>query len=189
MPGTRPPGPNSFIFMQFSAKNLQNNPNLGIGAPPREIPGSVTAYHACNKTEAARPNSTKVLLLPPANKVCEGYVFTSVCHSVHRAGSLHPGVGVCIQEGSASRGDLHPGGSASGGSATGGVCLWRGLHPGGGVLGRPPGALQDTVNKRAVRIILECILAHIRIFVALLKRSVNGTFITTTSQKMNQLAV
>ena len=28
-----PRGPNSFIFMQFSAKNLQNNPNLGIGAP------------------------------------------------------------------------------------------------------------------------------------------------------------
>ena len=38
----RPPGPNSFIFMQFLAKNWQNNPNLGIGAPPRENPGSVT---------------------------------------------------------------------------------------------------------------------------------------------------
>ena len=36
------PGPNSFIFMQFSAKKLQNNPNLGVGAPPRENPGSVT---------------------------------------------------------------------------------------------------------------------------------------------------
>ena len=24
------------------------------------------------------------LLLPPANEVCEGYVFTPVCHSVHR---------------------------------------------------------------------------------------------------------
>ena len=31
-PGT--PGPNSFIFMQFSAKILQNNPNLGVGANP-----------------------------------------------------------------------------------------------------------------------------------------------------------
>ena len=32
-PGTRAPwGPNSFIFMQ-SAKNLQSNPNLGVGAP------------------------------------------------------------------------------------------------------------------------------------------------------------
>ena len=25
-------------------------------------------------------------LLPPANEVCEGYVFTPVCHSVHRGG-------------------------------------------------------------------------------------------------------
>ena len=25
-----PPPPNSFIYMQFSAKSLQNNPNLGI---------------------------------------------------------------------------------------------------------------------------------------------------------------
>ena len=28
-----------------------------------------------------------VLLLPPANEVCEGYVFTRVCHSVHRGGT------------------------------------------------------------------------------------------------------
>ena len=26
--------------------------------------------------------------LPPANDVCEGYVFTRVCHSVHRGGGL-----------------------------------------------------------------------------------------------------
>ena len=33
----RPPGgSNSFIFMQFSTKNGQNNPNLRIGAPPSE---------------------------------------------------------------------------------------------------------------------------------------------------------
>ena len=30
-------GPNSFIFMQFSAKNLQHNPNLGIAPPPWKI--------------------------------------------------------------------------------------------------------------------------------------------------------
>ena len=29
-----PPSPNSFILMQFVAKNLQNNPNLGVGALP-----------------------------------------------------------------------------------------------------------------------------------------------------------
>ena len=39
----------------------------------------------------------------------------------------------------------------------GGGCLHPGrLHPGG--LGRPPRLLQDTVNERAVRILLECIL-------------------------------
>ena len=43
----RPPwGPNSFIFMQFSAENLQNNPNLGLGAPPRENPGSATVWYS-----------------------------------------------------------------------------------------------------------------------------------------------
>ena len=42
-PGTPPPrGPNSFIFMQFSAKNVRNSPNLGVGAPPGKNPGSAT---------------------------------------------------------------------------------------------------------------------------------------------------
>ena len=45
-PGTHPPwSPNSFIFMQFSAKNLQNNPNLGVGAPPGENSGSATVIY------------------------------------------------------------------------------------------------------------------------------------------------
>ena len=37
-----PRGPNSFISMQFSAKNLQNNPNLELAHPPPENPGSAT---------------------------------------------------------------------------------------------------------------------------------------------------
>ena len=50
--------------------------------------------------------------------------------------------GICIQgEGVCLQGGLPPG---------------RGLHPGG--VGRPPQALRDTVNKREVRILLECIL-------------------------------
>ena len=59
--------------------------------------------------------------------------------------------GICIQEG------LHPGGLHPAGGIRGS------LHPagGGGVqtshIGRP-GILQDMVNKRAVRILLECIL-------------------------------
>ena len=32
-PGTRPPGPNSFIFMQFSEKIWPNN-RLEVGDPP-----------------------------------------------------------------------------------------------------------------------------------------------------------
>ena len=66
-------------------------------------------------------------------------------------GGLHPGDGcggVCIQ-----------GGLPSGGSTSRRVCLQGGLHLVEG-LGRPPeihGLLWDTVNKWAVRILLECI--------------------------------
>ena len=40
--GIPPRGPNSFIFMQFSAKNLQNNPTYGVGKSPWENPRSTT---------------------------------------------------------------------------------------------------------------------------------------------------
>ena len=41
----RPPGgPNSFIFMQFSAKIWKIIAILRVGAPPGENPGSATAY-------------------------------------------------------------------------------------------------------------------------------------------------
>ena len=73
--------------------------------------------------------------LPLTNEVCDGYVFTSICHSVHGEG------GVCIQEG------MHPGG----------VCIQGGgLHPGDGQT--PHWILRDMVNERVVRILLECIL-------------------------------
>ena len=70
--------------------------------------------------------------LPPAHEVCEGHVFTSVCLS------------------------------------TGGVSaqLHAGIHPLGpeadlpGQTDTPLSACWDTVNKRAVRITLECILVH-----------------------------
>ena len=35
--GRVPGGPNSLIFMQFSAKRLQNNPTLAVDAPLRKI--------------------------------------------------------------------------------------------------------------------------------------------------------
>ena len=41
-------------------------------------------------------------LLPPANEVCEGYVFTSICHSVHRVGGVRG-------RGHALQGDLRAG--------------------------------------------------------------------------------
>ena len=69
----------------------------------------------------------------------QGNVFTHVCHSAHMG-----------------RRGLHPGGSASKGE----VCIQ-------GELGRPPfqdtwdSVLWDTVNKRAVRILLECFLVVI----------------------------
>ena len=46
----RPRGQNSFIFMQFSAKNLQINLTLGVGtpSPPQENPGSATVPPRCD---------------------------------------------------------------------------------------------------------------------------------------------
>ena len=78
-----------------------------------------------------------VEFLPPANEVWGKVIFlqTSVILSgggvLHLKGGLHPGR-VYIQWG----GCLHPGGWAD----------------------PPPQALRDTVNKRAVRVLLECIL-------------------------------
>ena len=82
-------------------------------------------------------------LLPPANEVCEGYVFTRVCHSVH-TGVSRPRPRVEV-----------------GGSGWGGVqAHTRGVRGGGGVSQH---ALRQTPPSRrlllrAVRILLECIL-------------------------------
>ena len=87
-------------------------------------------------------------LFPSARVVAEGNVFTSVCHSF------------CPQEGGLPRG----GGSAKlgldpGGSTSGGVLPQGGLNP---ELGWADPfhhqILRDTVNERAVHILLECIL-------------------------------
>ena len=95
-------------------------------------------------------------LLPPANEdlgkvmfLCLSVIlFTGGLASQHASQVTWPGM-VCIGGG----GSLPPGGCLSLG-----VCIQgEGLHP-GGRLGRPPQALWDMVNKRAVRILLECIL-------------------------------
>ena len=61
-------------------------------------------------------------------------------------GDLHPAV-VCTQRWSASRGGLHP----------------EGLHPGGVGKTPHPRAAWDTVNKRAVHILLEYILVFFQV--------------------------
>ena len=83
------------------------------------------------------PNSKHSVFLPPATKFGQRYVFTRVCDSVHRgrgvSGSVHAGI--------------HPPGADN---------PPRSRHP-------PPvqRMLGDTGNKRAVRILLQCILVKI----------------------------
>ena len=66
--------------MQLSGKNWPNNrlahPPFGVGAQPhRRNPGSTTVESSWGyKCEL-------ICLLPPANEVCEDYVFTPVCES------------------------------------------------------------------------------------------------------------
>ena len=84
------------------------------------------------------------------------FLHLSVSHSVQGGWlpSMHWEWGVCIQRGSAFRGGravyiqeeggLHPG------------KVWQNLSP-----PKTHGILQDTVNERAVRILLECVLVYI----------------------------
>ena len=67
--------------------------------------------------------------LPPATKLGQGYVFTRVCDSVQ-----------------------------VGGRGRGSASVHAGIHPPGADTPREQCMLGDTGNKRAVRILLECIL-------------------------------
>ena len=101
--------------------------------------------------------------LPPANEVCKGYVFTGVCLSTGRGGHAwllaggHAWLllgGCVVAPGGACM--VAPGGML--GWSWGGVhgCSWgcmRGCSGGRGWFFR-----WDTVNERAVRILLKCIL-------------------------------
>ena len=79
--------------------------------------------------------------LPPANVVCEGYLFTPVCDSVNRGACVVARGGACVV-------------------ARGGVCGCSG----GGMRGCSGGhawdtmRYRDTANEWVVRILLECIL-------------------------------
>ena len=83
------------------------------------------------------PSNSKALLnfLPPANEVCEGYVFTCVCHSVHRGDCLVPGWGAGPSGVPGPRGCL-----VLGGSGSSMPCRFLGPHPRGklrGIWSRP----------------------------------------------------
>ena len=78
-------------------------------------------------------------LLPPTNKVCEGYVFTGVCLSTGGLTLCLWGVlvsvwGVSIW-GVSVRGSLYPGGGVCPGVSVQGVSVQGGLCPGGLCLG------------------------------------------------------
>ena len=74
--------------------------------------------------------------LPPANEVCEGYVFRGVCLST----GGHAWQGGCAWQGGMRGGGMHGGGHAwwgacMAGACMVGVCMAGGMH-GGGVHGR-----------------------------------------------------
>ena len=77
--------------------------------------------------------SFSYVFLPPANVVCEGYVFTHVCHSVHRGGLHGCSRGACV---------VAPGEGASMVAPEGDVWLLRGgcmVAPGGACVVAPGG--------------------------------------------------
>ena len=45
---------------------------------------SIFRYNEIQSMSGRYASYWNAFLLPPANEVCEGYVFTGVCHSVHR---------------------------------------------------------------------------------------------------------
>ena len=94
-----------------------------------------------------------VIFLPPAKEVCEGYVFTGVCLSGGHAwqeGGMCGWRGACM----AGRGGVH-----GRGACMACACAWQGACMTGVVAHTSPQQiLRETVNERAERILLECIL-------------------------------
>ena len=111
-----------------------------------------------------------LLLLPPATKLGQGYVFTRVCDSVHRGVSapVHAGIHTLMGRYTPrvdtlrTRGRHPPGRSHPSGRHPPGQTPPRQTPPGQ----TPPlrSACWDTVNKQAVCILLECNLVYICFF-------------------------
>ena len=102
-----------------------------------------------------------VYLLPPATKLGQGNIFRSMCQEFCPQGGKH-GRGacvarvVCVSWGACMAGGVHGRGACmAGGHAWKGACMVGGVHGRGGLHGR---YYELTVNERAVRILLECIL-------------------------------
>ena len=71
---------------------------------------TVTSYIRLDLFNTFQDNAVSVFtLLPTVDEVCEGYVFTGVCLSVH-GGACVAGGGVCMAGGHAWRG-MHGGGA------------------------------------------------------------------------------
>ena len=103
-------------------------------------------------------NSQKALL-PPSNEVCEGYVFTRICHSVHGGGGGYPSMPckVVSQHALQVSGGVSrptPGGEGSPGPHRAG-CITACTEA------DPP---RGRLLPRAVRILLESILVFILFF-------------------------
>ena len=144
-----PLGPNSFIFTQFSTKNCHlisassSTKNAGSATVLKYFCSNVL-YNCFLKKFQNKINFFSTQLLPPANEVCEGYVFTGVClstgggacmvapggHAWLLRGGMHGCSGGCAWLlGGGMRGCL-------GGHAwllSGGACV---VAPGGGVVAR-----------------------------------------------------
>ena len=112
--------------------------------PSADTPGQTSPFpdSHCSGRYASYWNA---LLLPPANEVCEGYIFYTCVSFCPRGGACIVGRGV------------HGGGGLC---MAGGMCGKGVMHGGMACVAHPPDTTRygDTVNERAVRILLECIL-------------------------------
>ena len=106
----------------FLTKNLEDSsPSCGTTDTPFWTSSSLSWFLT------ARVNLS-LAYLPPANVVCEGYVFTPVCHSVHGGGMRGCSGGACMVARGAcmvALGGMH--------GCSGGRHVW--LLPGGGICG------------------------------------------------------
>ena len=115
--------------------------------------GGGRKHNRFNWSKVQNTLSDPFILLPSANEVLGKIMFYTRFHSVHRGG--RGWLPACIT------GHRHDWGG-------GGVNIWGSLHLGWSAsqgVGRPPppgihGILLHTVNKRTVRILLECFLVE-----------------------------